>query len=555
MSKNVKFSYDGHEIEGEEGSPLIDAAREAGYSIPSMCYLKDHDAQNSCLTCVVKINGNPNLVPSCSRPIEEGMVVESDCEDVWEVRKTALELILSDHIGNCYAPCTAVCPARMEIPQMLRQVTEGDYEAAAKTIKRDIPFPAILGRICPEACEGGCRRGRYDTPEAINGIERFVGDQDLMSAQPYLPPIQADTGKTVAIVGAGLAGLTAAYYLKAEGYSVDIFEQSNTLGGSLSTQFSQDILPATVLEKEWSLLQKMGLHAQTGKTLGQNLELSELISSHDAIVLALGRVDEEMLVAQGLKLKGKKLAIDKKTQQSNLQKVFIAGAMNHGKDRKVYSIAEGKGAMVSVHQFLSGKPVVGREKRFNSIVPPMNHDSIHLTLEKVVNQKDRYAFPETKGTSFSQTEQPGYENQVASLEASRCLHCDCRAKDACDLRDYSELVGANQKHYKGHMRGFAPLNQVDGLHLDSGKCLQCGLCVQLAKDAGEPIGLAHRGRGFNTEIVVPFDLPLDKALTHSAKACAKACPTGAISFKDEAPTIFNPHDLVESQKPKSTESS
>jgi len=261
--------------------------------------------------------------------------------------------------------------------------------------------------------------------------------------------------------------------------------------------------------------------------------------------LALGRVDSEMLEGQGLKMKGKKLEMDKKSQQSNLPTVFIAGTMNHGKDRKVYSIAEGKGAMISVHQFLSGKPVVGREKRFNSIVPPMNHDSIHLTLEKVVNQKDRYDFPEEKGTSFSETEKPGYENDVAALEASRCLHCDCRAKDACDLRDYSELVGASQKHYKGVMRGFAPLNQVSSIHLDSGKCLQCGICVQLAKDAGEPLGLAHQGRGFQTEIVVPFGLPLDKALTHSASACAKACPTGAISFKEEDPTTHNPHDRSE----------
>lgn len=546
MGKIVKFTYDGHELEAEEGSPLIDAARDAGYAVPSMCYQKGHDAQNSCLTCVVKVNGNPKIVPSCSRPVEEGMSVESDCEEVWEVRKTALELILSDHIGNCYAPCTAVCPARMEIPQMLRQVTDGEYEAAAKTIKRDIPFPAILGRICPEACEGGCRRGKYDTPEAINGIERFVGDQDLMSENPYIPPIQLSTGKKVAVVGAGLAGLTGAYYLKAEGYEVDIYDENQSAGGSLSNQFSPEELPPSVLEKEWALLEKMGLYVKGNQSLGKELQLKELTDSYDAVLIALGRVDGEMLESQGLQLKGKKLAVDKKTQQSSLPTVFIAGTMNHGKDRKVYSIAEGKGAMISIHQLLSGKPVVGREKRFNSIVPPMNHDSIHLTLEKVVNQENRYATPAEKGTSFSMEEQPGYEKDVAALEASRCLHCDCRAKDACDLRDYSELVGANQKHYKGKMRGFAPLNQVDTLHLDSGKCLQCGICVQLAKDAGEPIGLAHRGRGFQTEIVVPFDLPLDQALTHSASACAKACPTGAISFKEEGATVNNPHDKIES---------
>jgi len=541
MSK-VKFTYDGQEIEVEEGTPVIDAARDAGFQIPSMCYEKGHCAQNSCLTCVVKVNGNPNVVPSCSRPAEEGLVIESDCQEVWEVRKTALELILSDHIGNCYAPCTAVCPARMEIPQMLRQVTEGDYESAIKTVKRDIPFPAILGRICPEACEGGCRRGRYDTPEAICSVERFVGDQDLMSDSPYMPEFKSKKGKKVAVIGAGITGLTAAYYLTVEGYDVEIFESEGKAGGSIHTQFSRSELPESIIDKEIAHLGKMGLEVQHQKTLGAEIQLYELCESYDAVLLTLGKVDSEMLVAQGLEMKGKKLKTDAQTMQSTIPKVFIAGAMTHNKDRKVYSIAAGKSVSICLTQFLSGKPIVGREKRFNSVTPPMSKENIHTTLEKVVNQEDRYAPAEEAGTPFSKEELPGFEPTVAAQESSRCLHCDCRAKDACDLRDYSELVGASQKHYKGVNRGFNPLNQDDDIHLDAGKCLQCGLCVQLSQDAGEELGLTYKGRGFYTEIVVPFDKPLSQALTHSAKACAEACPTGAISFKNESPTYNNPHD-------------
>ena len=538
----VKFTYDGQEIEAEEGTHVIDAARDAGFQIPSMCYERGHCAQNSCLTCVVKINGNPNVAPSCSRPVEEGLVVESDCPEVWEIRKTALELILSDHIGNCYAPCTAVCPARMEIPQMLRQVTDGDYEAAIKTVKRDIPFPAILGRICPEACEGGCRRGRYDTPEAICSVERFVGDQDLMSETPYMPEFKEKTGKKVAVIGAGMTGLTAAYYLVVEGYDVEIFEASEQSGGTLHTQFSRAELPELIIEKEIAHLEKMGLVVQHGQVLGEQLKISELSEEYDSVLLALGSVDAEMLTAQGLEMKGKKLKTDAVTMQSTISNVFVAGTMTHNKDRKVYSIAAGKGVFICMNQFMSGKPIVGREKRFNSVTPPMSKDNIHVTLEKVVNQEDRYSPSDVVGTEFSKQERSGFEPTVAAQESSRCLHCDCRAKDACDLRDYSELVGANQKHYKGVNRGFNPLNQDDDIHLDAGKCLQCGLCVQLSKDAGEEIGLTYKGRGFYTEIVVPFGLPLSEALTHSAKACADACPTGAISFKNESPTYNNPHD-------------
>ena len=97
-------------------------------------------------------------------------------------------------------------PSQDGDPSNVRQVTDGDYQAAIKTVKRDIPFPAILGRICPEACEGGCRRGRYDTPEAICSVERFVGDQDLMSEEPYMPEFKSAKDKKVAIVGAGITG-------------------------------------------------------------------------------------------------------------------------------------------------------------------------------------------------------------------------------------------------------------------------------------------------------------------------------------------------------------
>jgi len=538
----ITFTYDGQQIETEAGTPVIDAARDAGFQIPSMCYEKGHCAQNSCLTCVVKVNGNPNVVPSCSRPAEQGLVIESDCPEVWEVRKTALELILSDHIGNCYAPCTAVCPARMEIPQMLRQVTEGDYRGAIKTVKRDIPFPAILGRICPEACEGGCRRGRYDTPEAICSVERFVGDQDLMSDAPYMPEFKIKTGKKVAVVGAGITGLTAAYYLVVEGYEVALFEAQAQAGGTLHTQFSRTELPLSIIEKESLHLNKMGLQVQYGQRLGEQLQLAELAKSHDAVVLSLGAVDEGLMASQGLEMKGKKVKVDPDTMQSSIKNVFLAGTMVHAKDRKVYSIAAGKAVCICIHQFLSGKPIVGREKRFNSVTPPMSRDDIHVTLEKVVNQSDRYKPSDQAGTLFSAEELPAFEPEVAAKESSRCLHCDCRAKDACDLRDFSELVGADQKHYKGLNRGFTPLEQVDNIHLDSGKCLQCGLCVQLSKDGGEPLGLAYEGRGFYTKIVVPFNRPLSEALTHTAKACAEACPTGAISFKAETPTYNNPHD-------------
>ena len=178
-----KITIDGIETEFEPGETVLQAARRIGFDIPTMCYKEGFAAQTSCMMCVVKVNGNPMLQTSCSRPCEDGMVIENDCDQVNNVRKTTMDLMLSDHIGDCVAPCSHVCPAHMEIPQMLRHVMEGEHLKALITVKRDIAFPGILGRICPEICEGGCRRGTFDTFESICLVKRFVADEDLASAR------------------------------------------------------------------------------------------------------------------------------------------------------------------------------------------------------------------------------------------------------------------------------------------------------------------------------------------------------------------------------------
>lgn len=544
----VKFSIDGKTVEAEEGSSVMDAAREAGIMMPSMCYKKGHAPQNSCLTCVVKVNGNPNAVPSCSRPVEEGLVVESETDEVRRVRKTALELILSDHVGDCYSPCSSVCPSHMEIPQMLRQVSQGDYKAAINTVKRDIPFPGVMGRVCPEVCEGGCRRGSFDTYESICMVERFTSEQDMLSDTPYFPEIKPTKNKKVAIVGAGLSGLSAAYYLCIEGYQCTVYEKSNQLGGRVRAEFKEHECPESVYKQEFSVFEKLNCEILFGQNFGEDIRLEYLEENFDAIVIATGKQEESYFTDMGFKVKAKKPVVDRKTLQSAKEKVFFAGIAVHGNKMNIFSIASGKNAAVSIDQFLQAKPLVGRDKRFNSRIGKMQRDEIDTWMEKSINRHDRYE-PETKeGTPFSESEKIGFTPEVAQLESARCLHCDCRAKDHCDLRDQSEYYDASQKHYSGKIRPLSKMTEGDNLHLDAGKCLQCGLCVQISEDMNEPIGLAYRGRGFDTQIVVPFNESISKALTHSAKACIEACPTGAIEFKEELATYHNPFDKIEDVK-------
>ena len=208
----TKLTIDQREVEVPPGATVLDAARQLGIDIPTLCYLEGYRPSTSCLVCMVKIRTGDRgrLAPSCGTPAVGGMVVESETEELFQIRRTALELLLSDHVGDCLAPCHFACPAHMDVPNMLRQITTEDLAAAIVTIKRDIALPAVLGRICPKPCEKGCRRSGADGPVAVCQLKRFAADADLASPQPYQPPYAPPTGIRVAIVGAGPTGLSAA---------------------------------------------------------------------------------------------------------------------------------------------------------------------------------------------------------------------------------------------------------------------------------------------------------------------------------------------------------
>ncbi|MDT8303241.1 MAG: 2Fe-2S iron-sulfur cluster-binding protein, partial [Sedimentisphaerales bacterium] len=120
-----KLFIDNREVEVNSGATILDAAGKLGIEIPTMCFLKDYKPSTSCMVCVVKIEGLASLVPACATVAVEGMRVESSSEVVFQARKVALELLLSDHLGDCLGPCQMICPADMDIPLMIRQIAAG----------------------------------------------------------------------------------------------------------------------------------------------------------------------------------------------------------------------------------------------------------------------------------------------------------------------------------------------------------------------------------------------------------------------------------------------
>jgi NADPH-dependent glutamate synthase beta subunit-like oxidoreductase len=197
---------------------------------------------------------------------------------------------------DCVAPCTRTCPAGIDMPEQIRLTALGDYAGALAVIKERNPLPLICGRICPHPCEDACRRNLADQPVAINPLKRFVADWERAQgkhAQPYKAPA---TGKKLAVIGGGVEGLTAAYFLARLGHSPTIFEAQEQLGGLLRHAIPPSRLPREVLDWEIEGILEMGVEAVTGVAFGREVTISGLFDQgFEAIMVATGGWDSLLM--------------------------------------------------------------------------------------------------------------------------------------------------------------------------------------------------------------------------------------------------------------------
>ncbi len=518
-----KLVIDNREVEVDKGATILDAADKLGVEIPTMCFLKGRKASTSCMLCVVKVDGLGSLMPACGAIAEDGMRVQTSSEEIRQARKAALELLLSDHLWDCMGPCQVACPARMNIPLMVRQIAAGKLRDAIVTVKKDIALPAVLGRICPAPCERVCRRAVFNEAVSICLLKRCVADFDLQSENPYLPACKPLQDKRVAVVGAGPAGLAAAYYLQQDGFSCTIFDEREKPGGMLRYAVSQKQLPRDVLDKEIALIEKLGAKFQGQIRIGTNLSMEDLRRDFDAVFVAPGELKPGDAKYLGLETGPNGIAINNDTYETNLLGVFAGGDAVRRRRLTVRAVADGKEAAVSISQYLSGRQVTGAAKPFNTHIGKLKDGEI-----------ERFMVDVSKAPRVRPSKQDyGFTDEQALEEAARCLHCDCRKAESCKLRQYAEQYRARPNRYKGERRSFVQDVQHLDIIYEPGKCIDCGLCIQIASDAGEKLGLAFIGRGFDVRPAVPFDYSIAEGLKHVAKQCVVACPTGALTFKDK----------------------
>ena len=349
---HINLSVDGRAVSVAAGRTVLDAARELGIDIPTMCFLKGSAPFTSCMVCMVADEVTGKLLPACSSLAQEGMQIVTMTEHVREARQRALELLLSEHVGDCEGPCRCACPVKMDIPRLLRAVAAERWCEARGIVDGAQPH-CVLAQDCKAPCERVCRRNQIDAPVSIRAVVRCVAAMDVEGdAQLVVAPFE----RNVSVIG----------------------------------------------------------KVQDGEQAAMMQDVS------------------------------------------------------------------------------SAPPVV----------------------------------PADPGGALSPEE--------ALQEAARCMHCDCRKAHACALRTQSEIYEADQRHYgTPGRRPFEQSAQHADILYEPGKCIRCGICVRIAEREAEPLGLTFIGRGFDVRIGVPFEQSLAEGLRTVARACADACPTGALCVRQE----------------------
>jgi NADPH-dependent glutamate synthase beta subunit-like oxidoreductase/formate hydrogenlyase subunit 6/NADH:ubiquinone oxidoreductase subunit I/ferredoxin len=303
----IRIEVDGRIVEGLEGQTILEVCRDNGIEIPTLCYEPKLPGFGACRMCVVEVEGEEHPPISCSRTAEEGMKVQTQTEDMRRLRRTNLELIFSDHNAYCLPPCQNKCPSHIDIPGFLKANAEADWRESTRIFKRTIPFPSILGRVCPAPCEEHCRRDEVDEAIAIRDSHRYAGDQVLkaMLNEDEDPPVpfevQPKTGRRTAVIGSGPAGMAAAYYLLISGHDVTVFERDPAPGGMHRYGIPQYRLPKVeVLEAEYESVWRLGGRLESNQGLGRDFTLDDLQNQgYDAVCIAIGCYDTNKLGVPG----------------------------------------------------------------------------------------------------------------------------------------------------------------------------------------------------------------------------------------------------------------
>ncbi len=358
------------------------------------------------------------------------------------------------------AECVAACPIHLDARGFVGLVRKKAWGEAWKALRRTMPFPGILGRICDAPCQQRCKRGEAGDPIEIGALERAC-----VSTPPpdfRLPPV-VSKAKKVAVCGSGLSSLTVAWDLGRKGYPITIFEPGDSLGGKLK-ELDSAVLPPDVIEQETTVLQRLGIKVQfQAPRLSEDL-LSRYREDFDAVYVGLDAVDAS---ESGLaKNEDGKIKSEFKIQATDQEGVFAGGDSENSADSTVWQAAEGRWAATSIDRFLQNVSVTAAREKDGPYETKLFTNILDVSREPAVKAADPLF---------------GYTEDEAAVEAGRCLQCECL--ECVKVCPYLA-------HFKGYPKRYlreiynnesivAGVKQANKL---INSCSLCGLCERVCPE-------------------------------------------------------------------------
>ena len=434
----MKILLNQKEIQCKEGQTILEVARENGISIPTLCHEPELNAYGSCWVCSVKVEGMRGFVTSCGTKVREGMSVITDSPEVKKARKTALELLLSDHYADCEAPCKIACPDHVDIQTYVSLIANGKFKEAVEVIKNNLPLPMSVGRVCPAFCEMECRRTLVDEPVAIRQLKRCAGDLELDTDWYFVHDKKEDKGKKVAVIGAGPAGLTAGYFLSTEGYGVDVFESSPQAGGWLRYGIPEYRLPKAILDKEIEIMCKNGMNIIYNTKMGKDVFLKDLSKDYDAVFVGIGAQLPSPMRAKNADIEGCLLGVDylravAMDEAPDIgKKVAIVGAGDVAIDCARTALRSGADVTLLYRRTRKEMPAETYEVdaaeeegvKLQFLVNPVEMIDVEGKLDRVVIEKMKLGEPDDSGRRRPEATGETYEEEFDSIIAAISQKCD-----------------------------------------------------------------------------------------------------------------------------------
>ncbi len=310
-------------------------------------------------------------------------------------------------------PCTATCPLHCNAQGYVALISQGKFKEALALVREKLPFPGILSYVCSHPCERECKRIEEDRPISICDLKRFLVDHVEEPEVELTLPEQRE--QKVAIIGSGPTGLTAAYDLRKLGYHVTLFESRPQWGGLLTHGFPSYRLPRKVIEKDLSIIHRMGIEIRFNTEVGKDISPEALHESFHAILIAVGVAGAERVthVFEGLKkTREGTVYANPISLETNLKGVFAGGDVVTGPGTIIECMAQGRKAAISIDRYLQGKDLTQQRESEGKQISPLR------TLFPDSKKEEREVLPHMVNPLKA-----GLTSEEAMEEAKRCLNC------------------------------------------------------------------------------------------------------------------------------------